>query len=775
MNTEAKTIRKFNPGTHQSDEEVIRQFVVREGELQIVLRTLADNVDAACCQHLLLIAPRGRGKTMMLARVAAEIRTNGELTPHYLPIRFMEESQEIFSIADFWLETLFHLANGVEKHDTELAAELTKAHADFATRWQERDIAEHVRSTVLSAADRIGKKLLLMVENLQTLAENVDGDFGWQLRETLQCEPQVVLLATATSRFAALDDVKEPFFELFRTINLEPLDTNSCRRLWQAISGDDPSNREIRPLQILTGGSPRFLVIMGEFSRHRSMRELLEELVTLIDDHTEYFRSYTEVLAKHERRVFLAVADLWQPSTTGEIAARARMDVRKTSALIGRLVNRGALIVHGTGRKQSYSVAERLYCIYYKLRRERDEAAVVHSLIRFMTAFYSGPEFAGLMDKFRAEATRYPAIQVGLERWSTEANDSLETKTQAAKVLFNKGVVLALRGKHEAEIETYKEITDRFADSNAPVLLEVVAKALVSKGLALSTLGRREDEKKAYDEVVSRFANSNTVELRAIAAGALFNKGQMLAEHREYQAALQAYDDVVARFTDSDAPELVQVTARALLNKGVALGMLNRQGDELATYDKIVRLFKDTSLPLAKEAVARALFLKAHAEMQAGRHAEVLTICDDLDRCVSPTNQSAMAARWLRAAALGVLGQPAKALFTMETAYKTLNPRDGLSLRPAFLGVSELAAAGTDERRILQILTSDKAKVSSFVPLIVALRRRLGEDVRVPTEVEEVAEDIMRHIEERSNCDFGAASATDPQRVPSLPSDSSGE
>ena len=719
MTARAATIRKFNAGTHQSDEEVIRQFAVRQGELQIVLRTLTDNVDAACCQHLLLIAPRGRGKTMMLARVAAEIRTNSELTPHYLPIRFMEESQEIFSIADFWLETLFHLTKAVDIHDAELAEELTKAHADFAARWQERDIAEHVRSTVLSATDRIGKKLLLMVENLQSLSDNVDDDFGWQLRETLQCEPQIALLATAASRFDALDDAKEPFFELFRTINLESLDTSSCRRLWQAISDDDLSDREIRPLQILTGGSPRFLVIMGEFSRHRSMRELLEELVTLIDDHTEYFRSYTEVLAKHERRVFLAVADLWQPSTTGEIAARARMDVRKVSTLIGRLVNRGALIVHGTGRKQSYSVAERLYCIYYKLRRERDEAAVVHSLVRFMTAFYSGPEFADLVEKFRTEATKHPAIQEGLRRWSVEALELNQTLSNDSRV-----------GIAHNDLE--------------PELLQ--AMQLFEKAWQFGERGKGDEEAAAYDEIVNQFASSSTVETRKLVGWALINKGVALGNLGRNEAEIAAYDDVVDRFADSNAPELAELVAKALTNKGVSLGNLGRENDEMATYEEIIQRFGDSDASGLREPVARALVFRATAALDSEQPNTTLTACDDICRRIEPPARSAVIALWLRSEALALLGQHAEATSALEAAYEALDPSDSSLMPIALSCLANLITAEADEKRIIQILTCDEAKAASFLPLVVALRRRLGEEVRAPAEVHQVASDLMRYL-----------------------------
>ena len=117
---------------------------------------------------------------------------------------------------------------------------------------------------MLSAADRLGRKLVLMVENLQALCATVDHDFGWQLRAVLQSEPLIMLLATATSRFEGLDDAEQPFFELFRIVDLKPLATEDCRRLWQSVSGDTVTGREIRPLEILTGGNPRWLVIVAD-------------------------------------------------------------------------------------------------------------------------------------------------------------------------------------------------------------------------------------------------------------------------------------------------------------------------------------------------------------------------------------------------------------------------------------------------------------------------------------------------------------------------------
>ena len=455
-------VRAFNPGTFQPDDDVITQFVVRRNELNMVLDIMRRNVDADSCQHALIVAPRGRGKTMLLARVAAELRTDAELAAHLLPVRFMEESHEVFSAADFWLDVLFYLALAMRTHDPDLARNLRDTHADLSARWRERELDERAQVAVLEVAERLGKRLVLMVENMHGLCGNVDDDFGWKLRKTLQTQPQIILLATATSRFEALDDAREPFFELFRVINLRPLNTAECQRLWQSLGGGEASERQVRPLEILTGGDPRLLVIAAEFSRHRSIRQLMEQLVRLIDDHTEYFRGHLETIGKTERRVYLALIDLWQPSTAGEIAARARLDIRPVSTMLGRLVNRGAVLRRTDGSQRLYTVAQRLYSIYYKVRRERDEATIVTNLLRFMAAFYS--------DSVTQEIADAP-------RMIREGSDD-SWPAAAWKAPYERMAALVARGKGRAAADEFRSLYAALAPG-----LEIIAP--VTEGVSL--------------------------------------------------------------------------------------------------------------------------------------------------------------------------------------------------------------------------------------------------------------------------------------------------
>ena len=671
-----RIIRKRNPGVLQSDEEVTAQFVVREQELTAVLEILRGNVDADSCQHTLIVAPRRRGKSMLLARIAAELRSDAELAACLLPVRFMEESDEVFGAADFWLEVLFYLALAIDEQNPEFARSLREAREDLTSRWRERELDERARAAVLEAADTLGSRLVLMVENLQALCASTDLDFGWKLRKTLQTEPQIILVATATSRFEALDDVGAPFFELFRIICLAPLNTAECRRLWEVASGDTASAREIRPLEILTGGSPLFLVIVAGFARHGSLSRLMEELVQLIDDLTDTFRGDLQALPKTERRVFLAIADLWQASTTGEIAERARMDVRTVSTMLGRLVERGAVLVDGTGRKRLYTAVERLYSIYYKLRRERNEASIVQGLLHFMAVFYSADEMAKLFGALELEALDSPAILAGIERVQSEipqlsvitadigrharaliatavekiesaeyeaaivacdevisrfaASDGVELQAIALQAYTRKALAQGRSGNSRHGIETNRQALARFGTSDAPELQHHIAMALFNIGVEQIRIDDLSGAISTCDEVAKRFGEREETELQVLSAKCLINKGVTQTELGLFAAAIATFDDVRQRYGGSDAAELQPWVAQALAYKAAAQDRLGNPEAAIRTSDEVAARFGASKEAAVKVQVAGALLQKGAVLGQLRRHPEAIAAAEEV-------------------------------------------------------------------------------------------------------------------------------------------------
>ena len=128
-----------------------------------------------------------------------------------------------------------------------------------------------------------------------------DGSYARRFRTSRE----ILLLGSATARFEEIDNSSRALYDLFQVHTLSRLTPEGCATLWTSVSGRDIDVRVVRSLQILTGGNPRLLVIVAQFGAQLSFRELMGDLLNLVDEHTEYFRSHLESLGTQERRVYL--------------------------------------------------------------------------------------------------------------------------------------------------------------------------------------------------------------------------------------------------------------------------------------------------------------------------------------------------------------------------------------------------------------------------------------------------------------------------------------
>ena len=675
------TTRKYNPG-FLTDDELVVSFCVRTGEFESIVDMLRECTGSAN-PHQIAIGPRGSGKTSLLLRVAVEVSRDAELRSGFFPIVFAEESYEVASAGEFWLECLSRLADQMPRGED--VPDLHRTYEHLRTIQDDQILAELCLGTLLDFSDREGKRLVLMVENLNMMFRDMaDSEAGWRLRKILQTEPRIILLASATSRFDEIDNPDHALYDLFRVLLLHPLDTKECAALWEAVSGKCPPPETIRSLEILTGGSPRLIAIVARFGAGRSFPELMAELLDLVDDHTEYFKSHIESLPPQERRVYLALADLWKPATTKEISARTRLETSKCSAQLTRLIERGVVqVMGGTARRKQYYLTERLYNIYYLLRRSRGQDSLIKALIQFMESYYSGTElrdigahiareagsFGGEMQSLArialAQMMKLPALDghreellamipegftevferdsvpsnvesktsVGVEQYPRrEDQGSEDTNEQAeflaAKEIFDEAVALTNQDRPEEALSAFDEVVHRFAESEMPMVSQLVALA----GLTLNYLDRPEDALTAYDEVVRRFGDSKTPDLLGLVAMALRGKGCVLYDLDRLEDALATFDEVVRRFGDSEMPVFLESVAFALFGKGCALDDLDRSEDALTTYGEVVRRFGDSEMPALLEAVARSLVSKGVILDRLNRPEDALATCDEVVR-----------------------------------------------------------------------------------------------------------------------------------------------
>ena len=783
--------RKYNPG-FLTDDELVASFCVRTREFESIVEILRECTGSSN-QHQIVIGPRGSGKTSLLLRVAAEVRRDAGLSATFFPIVFAEESYEVATAGEFWLECLARLADQAPQRED--GAELRLTFEDLRTIRDDRMLGERCLAALLDFSDRDGRRLVLMVENLNMMFRDMadSWDTGWRLRKILQTEPRIILLASATSRFDEIDHPEHAMYDLFRTLTLRPLDTRECAVLWEAVSGRDQPPEAIRSLEILTGGSPRLLAILARFGGGLSFRELMADLLDLVDDHTEYFKSHLESLPAQERRVYLALADLWKPAFTKEIADRARLETSKCSAQLTRLVERGAVqVAGGTARRKQYYLSERLYNIYYLLRRNRGPDRLIEALIRFMASYYSSDElkdigtrmirdvgsldlemrslhqvalerlmelptlaeyredllatipedFADVFGRSAALPDAAKTAPVGMRPDSRRA-DQLDEYTDeyaelaAARVRINEAFWLEDRNRMEEALDVYDEVVSRFGESQDPTVLELVAAALVGKGVALGELSRPEDELAAWNEVVHRFGESDTPVLLQLIATALSNKGATLGALNRLEEALATWDEVARRFGGNEDPVLLQLVAIALFSKGATLGTLNRLEEALAAWDEVVRRFGGSDTPALLEQIAKALVGKGAALGLLNRPEEALATCDEVVRRFGGSDTPALVeqvaqALFNKGVALGELNRPEDEL----AAWNEVVHRFGESDTPALL--EQVAKVLVNKGVALGALNRPEEALATYDEVV----RRFGES-EAPALLERVAKALL--------------------------------
>lgn len=394
----------YNPA-FLSHEERIRSFSTRLVDLELIVEVIAENTDQSN-QHVLVVGSAGMGKTTLVLRVVTEILRREELSNLWHPIVFAEESYNVSSPGEFWLEALFHLSRGQKEE------RWGKTHEELCRETNEVHLRERAIGQLKDFAMERGKRLLLVVENFHMLlGRQISDDDAWKLRHTFMNERYFMILGSAPHLFEQILNPGKAMFQLFKIHELGSLDAKECRALRASVSGEYLKGSRIRPIQILTGGNPRSVTLISHSAGNSQSRELMNDLIHLVDDRTAYFKRVLDSLPPLERKVLFALADLWKPSTSREIANASRIDVNKTSACLKRLCNKGIVkIVAQKGRKKWHRVADRMLNFYHLLRRHGGRSERVRALVRFMTVFYD-------CDESRIPTQTSESLHNSLRRW----------------------------------------------------------------------------------------------------------------------------------------------------------------------------------------------------------------------------------------------------------------------------------------------------------------------------------------------------------------------
>ena len=202
----ATQILVYNPD-QKPKEEIIQEFVIRQGEFQTIFNNLLKSDYDHPPQHFLVQGQRGMGKTTLLLRVKYGIEDESTLRDWLLPVKFSEEQYHITHLENLWesiaeaLESQYSgfegLLSEIEKHERAI---------DF----------EELAAQLLVEGLRVQKKrVLVMIDNLGDLFGKFKTSETHRLRQVLLTSPEIQLIGASAYVLEHNFEYDKPFFEFF--------------------------------------------------------------------------------------------------------------------------------------------------------------------------------------------------------------------------------------------------------------------------------------------------------------------------------------------------------------------------------------------------------------------------------------------------------------------------------------------------------------------------------------------------------------------------------
>ncbi|MDE0446252.1 MAG: tetratricopeptide repeat protein [Spirochaetaceae bacterium] len=611
--------RIYNPA-HLTRDELKASFVARADTLAEMLRVIGGQKPDRPCQHMLLIGPRGMGKTTLGLRFLYAIEDDPELCRRWQPVAFDEESYGITSLAEFWIHALRHLAAATgDPHWEERAESFIRDELDL-----ERASA-YALAELMDFSQGNGKRLILFVENLDAVIGQIHDERQiHSLRATLIERPEILLLGSANSFFEAIGGYGEPLYEFFRVFKLKGVGQEEARKILETTGSPyrGPEAPELlrveygrlETIRQLTGGNPRLLGLACRLLIESPLGSALEDLERLIDEQTPYFKARIEDLPGQSRKVFHCLSEGWRPLLAKEVAAAARLTSSHASAQLKQLVDKGyAREVHLPRSKRArYDVSDRFYNIYYLLRFSRSGRVRLERLVAFLHDLFgsSGMRtmYSSALSKLSASAVHAddladwlmvlaPHVAAdqefpGRNNWRSQAVDIIVERFGARSTLLN-DIETAFADR------TSDEVDSRWFNQTS----EFVKQGRISEA---EQILRRELEHRPRD------------------AGLWLRLGTILIRGHRYEDALSAIESATENVSTRNNSDWIDLFT--VLN-GVTIGALKGPSEALTMIEKVaVESFSEEMTMVSRCAGGLASWAKGRLLIELRRSEEAVPV-----------------------------------------------------------------------------------------------------------------------------------------------------
>ncbi len=578
-------IWRFTPS--RTDPELLESiFVQREPLLVDVLERIKDSAKSGNKHHMLLIGPRGIGKTHLVALVYSRVREDPELK-EAIRIAWLNEDETTTSFVQLLVRIYRALAHDYSgEFSSDWLSELLESPPDEVERQLKHFFVRAFQNKIL----------LILVENLDALFDGL-GDMGQKKwRSFMQEHPFTSILATSQQLFHGVQNQNEVFFGFFAPIHLKALNLEDAVQLLSKVAKADgqsdlvtylatPEGRSrVRAIRHLAGGNHRIFIVLSSFITRDTLDDLVEPFEKMADELTPYYQERLRWLSTQQRQVVELLCSHPSPLSPSGVARQLLAPENSISTQFKRLTELRYVKRSQRGRESLYELTEPLM----RLSSEVKERKPLRLLVSFLRVWYQPERLSQMLQTTHSESLRthlvlaieetlsspdprLTAIQDAVEQARQDGRideliQGLEEKVQvtnASKDWEELGLCLLGVRRYEETIVCWDKALTLNPESTM---------AWIGKGTALSSLGRYEEALPYWDKALALDPES---------ADTWNDKGIVLGNLKRYEKALSCLDKALA---------LDPKSAEAWNNKGVALNHLKHYEKALSCLGKALAL-----------------------------------------------------------------------------------------------------------------------------------------------------------------------------------------
>ncbi len=384
-----------------SDADIIKQFIVRKKEFEKVISVIKRDDMEGSIQHFIYIGQRGSGKSTLLRRIQAEINTDNQLNKRLIAVNLSEEQAGIYRLYDLWERVCNELST--QKFDIE--------EPDWDNYSDNpMDYTNALYFSMQKALEKKGKKLVLLLDNIDRILENIKKEENRLFRELMQNHKDFRIIGGSTRLSEHHWKYDEPFYEFFNIIRLLPLNQDEVKELlifWSEFL-EEPSLKQfvghsegkLNAVRILSDGMPRTMLHFVELLIKQPNEYGYEYLKMIVDRATPIYQERLGNLSPLQQKVVLEISFFWEAVKVKALSKTAKVESKTLSAVLGQLTDMQILEkVKGEGKNYAYRIKERFFNLWLIMTqggpKQKNQAKY---LTIFLETWYAPEELRNLYE-----------------------------------------------------------------------------------------------------------------------------------------------------------------------------------------------------------------------------------------------------------------------------------------------------------------------------------------------------------------------------------------